>query len=127
MQWLALILWALLAALALPLGAGSLQGRASLALQALAAVGGLALLIVYLLAGEPSTPAWIACGLALLGLLAMAFAVAGLTSDRPAPVAAASQRTQTLEELAATLSGAQLPLFGVAALATLLVALGIGT
>ena len=127
MQWLAVIIWALLAALALPLGAGSLQGRASLALQALAAVGGLALLIVYLLAGEHSAPAWIACGLAVLGLLAMAFAVAGLTSDRPAPVAAASPRTQTLEELAASLSGAQLPLFAVAALATLLVALGIGT
>jgi hypothetical protein len=127
MQWFTLLIWLLIATLALPLSGGALLGRAALGLQAMAAVGGLALLVVFVAAGESVVAAWIACGLALLGALAMVFAVAGLTSDRPRPLAAASARAQTLEEHTATLAGAQLPLFVLAALLTMLVALEIGT
>jgi hypothetical protein len=127
MQWFTLLIWLLIAMLALPLSGGALLGRAALGLQAMAAVGGLALLVVFVAAGESAAAAWIACGLAVFGALAMVFAVAGLTSDRPRPLAAASSRAQALEEHTATLAGAQLPLFIVAALLTLLVALEIGT
>ena len=125
MQWFTLLIWLLVAMLALPLSGGVLLGRAALAVQALAAVGGLALLVVFVATGEPSALAWIACGLGLLGALAMVFAVAALTSDQPGPMSAAV--AGRLEEHAASLAGAQLPLFIVAALLTLLVALEIGT
>jgi hypothetical protein len=124
MQWFTLLIWLLVATLALPLSGGVLLGRAALAVQALAAVGGLTLLVVFVATGEPSALAWIACGLGLLGALAMVFAVAGLTSDQSGVSAAYAER---LEEHAASLAGAQLPLFIVAVLLTLLVALEIGT
>ncbi len=123
MQWFTLLIWLLVVMLALPLSGGVLLGRAALAVQATAAVAGLALLVVFVATDEPAALAWIACGLALLGAVAMVFAVAGLTSDRPGPVSGA----QALEEHAASLAGAQLPLFIVAALLTMLVALEIGT
>jgi hypothetical protein len=125
MQWCTLLIWLLVATLALPLSGAVLLGRASLGVQALAAVGGLALLVIFVATGEPAALAWIACGLALLGALAMVFAVAGLTSAEPGPVSAAN--AGRLEEHLASLAGAQLPLFIVVALLTLLVALEIGT
>jgi hypothetical protein len=125
MEWLAIVIWLLVAALALPLGGGAALGRGSLAVQALAGIGGFALLVVYVVVGDnPATLAWVACGLGVLGLLAMAFAAAGLTSDHEG---GGLVGLEGMEEHVALLAGVQLPMFAVAALITMLVALEIGT
>ncbi|HTR89496.1 MAG TPA: hypothetical protein VMG62_05240 [Solirubrobacteraceae bacterium] len=125
MEWLAIVIWLLIAALALPLGGGAALGRGSLAVQAIAGVGGFALLAIYVIVGtNPATLAWVACGLGVLGVLAMAVAAAGLTSDHEG---GGLVGLEGLEEHVALLAGVQLPLFAVAALFTMLVALEIGT
>jgi hypothetical protein len=126
MEWLAIGIWLLVALLALPLGAGALFGRASLALQAMAAIGGLALVIVYVSVGRPSAAVWVACGLGVVGVIAMAFAAAGLTSDHGVG-GAGGGGVQGIEEHQAMLAGVQLPMFAVVTLLTMLLALEIGT
>ncbi len=123
MEWFALFVWVIVFFIALPLGAGLFRGRISLGVQALAASAGLALLIIYI-GGEPSAWAWAASIAGVVGVLAVFVAAVGLVSDREPAVAATNQRA---EELEAKLAGVQLPLLVVAALLTMLVALGIGT
>jgi hypothetical protein len=111
----AVAVWALVAALALPVAGGALSGIAGLAAQPVAALGGLALCILFLVLDGPEWAAWGALALACLGIVADALGAASLLSaDRRGNVG-----LEGLEELEAGLLGVQLPLFGVAALLSL--------
>ncbi len=124
MEWLTLILWVSVLLIALPLGRGVLQGRFSLGLQATAAGTGLALIIGYLSGdNNEQTLAWIASGVALVGLLATLAGAASLIVDHEDRVAVST----SAEEFEAGLAGVQLPLYSVTLIVTVAVALGIGT
>lgn len=120
MEWLALAVWLIIVAIALPLGLGAVLGRISLGIQAIAAIGGFALLIVICIEGL-SAVAWVALGLAGLGALSTGVGAIGLTSESGAPMGFAAA-----EEQQAGLAGAQIIFYLVAVLITLLVALDIG-
>ena len=121
MQWLTLAVWIVVALLALPLGRGALYGRASLGVQALAAIGGLALMAAVCAGGSPEL-AWWAVGCGGVGVVAMGVASAGLTAER----AEVAVGMASLEEHEAGLAGAQLLLMGLAAILSMLVGLEIG-
>ena len=122
MAWLTLGVWIITFLIALPVGAGLLQGRTSLGIQALAVSVGLVTLIIYLSAGEPSGWAWAASIAGALGLLALSVGAAGLTSDRDSFAA----NSQQVDEHEALLAGVELPLLLVAVLLAAFVAL-VGT
>jgi hypothetical protein len=124
-EWVALGVWLLVAGLALPLAALGALGAPSLALQSLAAIGGLAVLVVYIaLNGGPAHRAllWVALALGVVGALAVAKGAEWLMSDDRS----VSPAGQSGEEAAALLAGAQGPMFAVAAAVVLLPALNIG-
>jgi hypothetical protein len=122
MEWLALAMWIMVAAIALPLGRHALGETAVLGLQALAGGGGLALCALFLAVGRPSILAWGATALAFIGLAAVTVAAVWLASDARSVSAAG----QGAEETDALLAGLVLPLFGIAALFSLLMALDVG-
>jgi len=122
MQWLALSLWVIVAAVALPLSTGAAYGRPSLGIQALAAVGGLALTIA-VCAGAPLSLAWWGVGCGALGALSVSVAAAGLTAEREGAVAI---RMEGVEEHVAGLAGLQLAMVVTATIVTALLALDIG-
>jgi hypothetical protein len=122
-EWLTLALWLLVLLIALPLGAGLLHGRVSLGLQAMAAGAGLALIVVYVIVGD-SALAWVASGVALIGLLATVTGAVNLISAREDGVPAVST---SAEEVEAGLAGAQVPFFSVTLIVTLSLALGLST
>jgi len=121
-QWVALTVWVLVAALALALARGGADGRASLGVQALAGIGGLALSIV-VCTGESAELAWWAVGCGAVGVLATVVASAGLTAER---VGAAPVQVEQMEEHEATLTGVQLLMMALAATMSMMVALEIG-
>jgi hypothetical protein len=121
MQWLTLVVWGLVALLALPLGRGALYGRASLGVQAVAGIGGLAFMVGVCSGGSPEL-AWWAVGCGGVGVLAMGVASAGLTGER----AGVAVQMASLEEHEAGLAGAQLLLMGLGAILSMLVGLEIG-
>ena len=106
MEWLALAMWLLVAGLGLLLGHGVTIGHGLLGLQMMAALGGLALIVVYLFVGEPATLAWIAFALGVVGTITIAFAAHALIAP---PATALPARTQQSAEVHAGLSGAQSP------------------
>jgi hypothetical protein len=108
-EYLTLITWLIVVGLALPLGALAIDHPA-LAVQAIAALLGLGLAVVFLAADRPAWAAWAALGCAVAGLLADAVAVAWITrDDRPQATVG-----QAAEEADAALLGVQLPLFACA-------------
>lgn len=121
MQWLTLFMWIVVVAIALPLSAGAAYGRASLGLQALAAFGGLAILIA-VCSGRPAHLAWWAFGCGVIGVFAVSVASASLTAER----GGVPERIERAEEHEASLAGVQLPLLATTTILTLLVALDIG-
>jgi len=121
-QWLTLTVWILVAMIALPLSRGAAYGRASLGVQALAAIGGLALSIAVCVGGSLDL-AWWALGCGVLGVFAVGVATVGLTAEREGTVAVQVER---LEEHEAGLAGVQLLLFATATILAMLVALDIG-
>jgi hypothetical protein len=124
MEWLALALWISVLLVALPLARGVLQGRFSLGLQAMAAGAGLALIVGFLSTdNNQETLAWIASGVALVGLLATSAGAVSLIVDHEDGVSVSTGA----EEFESGLAGVQLPLFSVTLILTLMVALGIGT
>jgi hypothetical protein len=123
MEWVAVFTWGLVVAFALPLARGAADYPA-LGVQALCAVAGLALCIVFLAAGGSTGVAWAAFAAAVVGLLSVAAGAAWLISDQHAAGGAAQQRH---EETGASLAGAELPLFGLVATFALLTALGVAT
>ena len=119
MEWLALALWALTAALALPIGGGAfaapplgavpLLGLAGLALSAIFAIGG----------GDAATLMWVAVGLGAAGAAAIgAGAATLLAGDAPG-----GPELGRAEEHASAFAGAAWPLFATAAAIPLLAAL----
>jgi hypothetical protein len=122
MEWLAVILWAVVAGLAAPLGAGAAMGAPGLGLGPLAGIGGLALTVLFILFGGAAL-AWGAFALAVLGAISVWAGAASLTSaDR-----AVSWANGVGEETVALLAGAAAPLFAVEAGVALLVALNYST
>lgn len=125
MEWLTLAIWLFAFLVALPLSEGILWGRVSLGLQALAAGGGLALMVAYVAVDEPATLAWIALALAGVGLLATTVGAVNLVTDHGRHYA--PRGTASAEERESGLAGVQLLLMAVALALTLAVALEIGT
>jgi hypothetical protein len=106
--WVVLAMWAITAGVALPLSRHAFAESPMLALQALIALTGLTLSIVFVAAEPSEAIAWIGAGLGAVGAVAVAFGAAWLMSD------AHGQRTasqQGHEEADALLAGVELPLF----------------
>jgi hypothetical protein len=123
MEWLALVIWLLVAAIGAPLAITGLFVSPALALQALLGVGGLALCVLYIALGGGSALAWGSAAAAGLGVLAVLAGTAALVSDSRHGRGAG----QTAEEVAASLAGVQLGLFGVAGAIVAMAALGLNT
>ncbi|MGZ4276899.1 MAG: hypothetical protein ACXVFN_07940 [Solirubrobacteraceae bacterium] len=123
MEWIALFIWLLVAALGLPPGRHALNETASLGLEAMAAGGGFVLSAAFVAFEEPPILAWGATAMGVLGLVASAVAALWLVSDR----AVASPAGQGAEETDALLEGILLPLFVGATTFSLLAALSVGT
>jgi len=115
MEWVALMVWILIALLAMPVALGALSGAPGLALQAVAAIGGLVFCALFIILDGPRWTGWLAVGLAVAGIIADLWGTEHLLSDdRPV-----SADLQPVEELEAGILGVQLPLFGVALLCSL--------
>lgn len=122
MELVVLALWILVALIAVLLASAAVLGPGSLVVQAVCAVGGLVLFVLFVVLDGGRGFLWIGFGLATLGLISLAPGVAWLVSeDRAARGAAA----HPLEETAAGLAGAQVYLLGTAALLSLGAALGL--
>jgi len=122
MQWLALTLWVIVAAIALPLSLGAAYGRPSLGMQAVAAVGGLGLSIA-VCDGAPLSLAWWGVGCGAVGVLSVSVAAASLTAEREGAVPI---RMGGAEEHAAGLAGLQLVMVTTTTIVMALVALDVG-
>lgn len=119
MEWLALALWALTAAVALPVGSGAFAapplglvpplGLAGLVLSAIFAIGG----------GDTAALMWIAVGLGTAAAMAIGAGAAELLAG-DAPGSAEPGRA---EEHASGFAGAAWPLFATSAAISLLAAL----
>jgi hypothetical protein len=110
MEWVALTVWVVVALLALPVAAGALSGAPGLALQAVAAIGGLVFCVLFIVLDGPRWTGWMAVGLAVVGVLGALWGAERLLSaDR-----AVSGDLQDAEELEAGILGVQIPLFLVA-------------
>jgi hypothetical protein len=115
MEWVALMVWILIAALALPVALGALSGAPGLGLQVVAAIGGVALCALFIILDGPRWAGWLTVAMAVVGVIADLWGAEALLSDER-PVSA---DLQGAEELEAGLLGVQLPLFGVALLCSL--------
>jgi hypothetical protein len=118
----ALTLWVIVTAIALPLSMGAAYGRASLGLQALAAVGGLGLTIA-VCDGAPLSLAWWGVGCGAVGVLSVSVGAASLAAEREGSV---PMRMEAAEEHAAGLAGLQLVMVATTTIVTALVALDVG-
>jgi hypothetical protein len=119
MEWVALLIWALVVMLALPISTAALSGAAGLGLQAPAAVAGLALCALFIIFDGPTWMGWVTVGVAVVGIMADTLGADELLSE-DFPVSDAG-------ELSAGLLGVQLPLFGVALLTSLCLGLHLAT
>lgn len=120
MEWLALVSWVLVVGVALPLGRHALTENAVLGLQALAGLSGLALCVVFLSTGHPAFVAWLAVGAGVVGALAVAAVAAWLVADRRS-VSPAGEGAEEIDALLAAIAG---PLFAVAAVFSIPMAIG---
>jgi hypothetical protein len=119
MEWVSLILWLIIASMALPLGLGAIANPL-LGLQALAVLGGLAMSVLWVFGIGSEDTAWIAFACAVVGVAATWTAGAWIvTGDR-----AVSPVGQTGEELLAALIGLEAPLLAAVGLLMLLLAAG---
>jgi hypothetical protein len=123
MEWVALMVWIVIALLALPVAFGALSGAPGLALEAVASIGGLVFVALFIILDGPRWTGWMAVGLAVVGIAAaLSGAERLLSDDRPV-----SADLQGMEELEAGLLGVQLPLFGVVLLCSLCLGLHLVT
>jgi hypothetical protein len=123
MDWIALCTFGAVALLSLGLARGA-AANPVLGVQAIAAIAGFALCVLFLAVGGSTALAWGAFAASAVGVVAVALGVSWLTSDRH-PVGNSSQ--QSHEETEAELAGIELPLFVLAATFALLTALGVAT
>ena len=110
MPWLTLAVWLLVAAIALPLGGAMATGRFSLGVQAMAAVAGLALAVLYAI-DHTAGYAWGAAGAAAAGAVSVSIGAAGLLSDSAYGYDAAGSLSS---EVFASMAGILLPFYFVA-------------
>jgi hypothetical protein len=115
MEWVALMVWIVIALLAMPVALGAFSGAPGLALQAVAAFGGLVFVALFIILDGPTWAGWLTVGLAVVGIVADLWGAERLLSDDRS----VSADLQGAEELEAGLLGVQLPLFGVALLCSL--------
>ncbi|HEY4095039.1 MAG TPA: hypothetical protein VGM33_06005 [Baekduia sp.] len=123
MEWVALMVWVLVVSLALPVALGALSGALGLGLQGAAAIGGLALTILFIIFDGPLWMGWAAFAMAVLGILGGLAGADTLTSDERA----VSPDLQAAEETEALLLGVQLPLYGVALFCSVCLAVNLAT
>jgi hypothetical protein len=115
MEWVALMVWVLVAGLALPVGVGALSGAAGLGLQAVAAIAGVVFTVLFIIRDGAGWAGWLTVAMAVIAVIADVWGADVLLSDgRPA-----SAELQGAEEVAAGTLGFQLPLLGVALLCSL--------
>lgn len=110
MEWLALIVWIVIALIALPIGALALAGLVGLGLQAAAVGAGTVLTALYIILDGPRWAAWLTVAMAVVAVLAAVQGAAQLTSSERST----SADTQGAEELASGLLGVEIPLLLVA-------------
>lgn len=122
MEWIGLLLWVLAVAVALPLGRNALGETPLLGLQAMAAGGGLALCVLFLIADRPAFLAWASAACGVVATIAVAGAAAWLTDDRRS-VSAAGQHA---EEIDAALAPWALALLACATFTSAMMALDVG-
>jgi hypothetical protein len=115
MEWVALMVWIVIALLAMPVALGALSGAPGLGLQAVAAIGGLVFVALFIILDGPLWAGWLAVALAVVGIVADLWGAERLLSDDRS----VSADLQGIEELEAGILGVQLPLFGVALLCSL--------
>jgi hypothetical protein len=115
MEWLALMVWIVIALLALPVALGALSGALGLGLQAVAAIGGLVFVALFIILDGPLWAGWLAVAMAAAGVIADLWGAEALLSDSRG----VSAELQDAEELEAGLLGVQLPLFIVALLCSI--------
>jgi hypothetical protein len=109
-EWLALVVWIVIALIALPIGAFALAGLVGLGLQAAAVGAGTVFSALYIIFDGPRWAGWLTVAMAAVALVASVQGAAQLTSgDRPA-----SADTQDAEELASGLLGVEIPMLFVA-------------
>lgn len=114
MEFLALLIWLLLAGLGLILLPLAITVPGS-GLAALAAFAGTAVAVLWIVLGAPAWTGWAQFGLSLLGILGGTLAAAQLLDERGITGAA-------LEEHGAAALGLALPFYGALAFVTLLLA-----
>jgi hypothetical protein len=112
MELLTMGTWLIVGLIGLPLGRGVLLGRMSFGLQALAGLGGMGLMILYVALEGPTGLAWAAGGVAVVGALAVTTAAVGLLADSDT---ASTPAAQALELSSSGWAGIQLWLFLVVA------------
>jgi hypothetical protein len=122
-EWMGLLIWVMVAGIALGIAAAGALAAPSLGLQSLLVIAGLGFCVLYVALDGPRWPAWISFGLALAGTAALALGAQRLLSDEPRSATVG----QEAEELAAALAGVELPLLLTVAFAMALAAAGTTT
>ena len=115
MEWVALVVWVVIALLALPVAFGALSGAHGLGLQLVAVTGGVVFCALFIILDGPLWAGWLTVAMAALGILADIWGIDHLLSEDRS----VSAQLQAAEELEAGLLGVQLPLLGVALLCSL--------
>jgi hypothetical protein len=115
MEWVALMVWIVIAMLALPVAFGGLSGAGGLGLQLIAATGGVVFCALFIILDGPLWAGWLTVAMAVLGILTDLWGADHLLSENRS----VSAQLQGAEEVAAGLLGVQLPLLGVALLCSL--------
>src|SRR3954452_14024336 len=116
MEWVGVVIWVIVGTLALPVALTGSLTSIGLGVQSLFVVGGLAACVLFLLLDGPMWPAWVSAG---LGLAAAPPPVAGgprLTSE--------DSGAGPSGEVAAELSGAEMPMVLAAVFVMVLAATG---
>ena len=119
MDSFSVVLWSLIAFVALPLGLGAIA-HALLGVQALAVLGGLTVAVLWLFDIGSEDTAWIGLACAVVAALATSGAGAWLVDDDRE----VSMVGQSQEEILAALAGAELPLVATAGFLMLALASG---
>jgi hypothetical protein len=123
MEWLGLVLWAMVVGMALPMsGAGALTAP-SLGTASALAIAGLVLCVLYIALDGGRWMAWASFGVAVAGAVCVARAAQVLVSDEPR----VSTAGQAAEETAAVLAGFLVPLMVTVAFVMICAAAGITT
>ena len=120
MEWLGIVMWAVVLMVASPLGLVALTAP-SFGLVPPLAIGGLATCVLYLVIDDATWLAWLSAGLALGGAGAVTVGAAIIVSS---PSEGAGQ---TLEENAALVAGSVIPLLLTTAFVMVLAAVGVTT